>query len=75
MHIVTAFLVRLSGWLFLWVRYRDGEKVAQALEEEYENDYYNAGMILFLNIIVLLFLAGILGLLAAGVYSIFRGER
>lgn len=55
------------GWCYLWLRYRNNQKIKIVLEEKYHGDYQNAGSDIFptlmgglLLIAIVLFLLGVI---------------
>lgn len=60
------------GFLYLWIRYRNREKVAEVKKEKYENSYAIAGATLVLSGFgVILFILLSIFLIAA-IYAIFK---
>ncbi|WP_298519011.1 hypothetical protein [uncultured Kordia sp.] len=60
------------GYLYLWIRYRDGEKVAKVKRELYENSYSVAGAQLLISAFgVVLFIVLSIFLIAA-IYAVFK---
>lgn len=62
----------IIGWIYLWIRYRNKEKVKQVLKEEFENSYENAGATLSLKtfgvIMIILLVCFLLGM----IYAFFK---
>jgi hypothetical protein len=51
------------GFLYLYIRHRNGKKVQQVLTEEYANSYANAGQVVFLNLVAAAGIVLVLGLI------------
>lgn len=68
----TFFFYYPIGYLYLWIRYRNHEKVAEIKREYYENSYSVAGSILVMSAfgVVLFVLLSIF--LIAVIYAIFK---
>ena len=43
MEVFADILYFPIGWIYLWIRYRNKEKIKQVLKEDYEDSYYVAG--------------------------------
>ena len=75
MEIFASLLYWPIGWLYLWIRYRNTEKVQEVLLYKYENNYGVAGAlfigktfgIIFLSLVVLLILAAIIATFKFGI--------
>jgi len=39
----SGIIYNLTGYLYLWIRYRNKVKVKEILKKEYDNSYYDAG--------------------------------
>lgn len=59
------------GFLYLWIRYRNREKVAKAKKEYYENSYVTAGATLLLSVIGVLFFVALAAILIIVLYLVF----
>jgi hypothetical protein len=68
----SALLYPIIGYLYLWIRYRNREKINEALVKNYENSYSVAGFMVIWKPIGFLFLSLIAMGLAACVIGIFR---
>lgn len=53
------------GWLYLWIRYRNRDKIKKELQDKYDNEYYIAGAHLSTRFFAVIFL----GLLIIFFYS------
>ena len=54
------------GWLYLWLRYRNKEKIKEVLKNEYDNQYYDAGAQFVMSVFGIVLL-GLLVILLFGV--------
>lgn len=54
------------GWLYLWFRYRNKEKIKEVLKNEYDNQYYDAGAQFVMSVFGIVLL-GLLVILLFGV--------
>lgn len=65
-YLFADLLKALIGWLYVWIRFRDKEKVKEFLEEECDGSYTFAGQILFFQTfgITMIILVGLLMLVA-----------
>ena len=50
MELLSSILYYPVGFLCLWIRYRNKEKIKKVLKEKYNSSYYEAG---FLSLIIL----------------------
>ncbi len=76
MEIFASILYYPIGWLYLWLRYRNKNKVEAILKEKYESEYYIAGTQLVwstfgivLFILLSLFLIAVIG---RAIYDLFN---
>lgn len=60
------------GFLYLWIRYRNSEKVAEIKREHYENSYSVAGSILVLSGFGVVLFVLLSGFLIAAIYALFK---
>lgn len=60
------------GFLYLWIRYRNGEKVAEAKKEKYENSYAVAGATLLVSAVGVVFFIVLSVFLIGAIYAIFK---
>lgn len=63
-QIIYGFI----GYLYLWVRYRNHEKVLQIKEENYDDQYSVAGAQLVMSIIGIIFISALLFMLICVIY-------
>ena len=56
--MASGIIYPLIGWIYIWLRYRDKEKVIKNLKEKYDNSYYSVGATIAMQ-----FILGILGVL------------
>lgn len=56
--MASGIIYPLIGWIYIWLRYRNKEKVIKNLKEKYDNSYYSVGAIISMQ-----FILGILGIL------------
>ena len=63
-EIIFSFI----GRFYLYLRYRDKEKVQQELTRKYEGQYRNAGVVLLVDIFMALAVVAIVSLIAAVLY-------
>ena len=64
----SGVIYNLTGFLYLWIRYRNKSKVKEVLKKEYDDRYYDAGARLIMSVfgitlisLLLLFLFAIVG--------------
>ena len=62
----------LLGRAFLFIRYRDFQKVRKVLADEYEDSYTQAGIILILWVISFILLFGVGASLLVTIYTILH---
>jgi hypothetical protein len=68
MEVFASIIYYPVGWLYLWIRYRNKNKVKTILKEKYDNSYYTAGALLMwktfgilLFMLIVLFLLTVIG--------------
>ncbi|SDR65898.1 hypothetical protein SAMN04488552_0208 [Christiangramia echinicola] len=61
-------MYHLVGWIYIWIRYRDKERVRSIIQTKYNDRFYNAGVEFIFSIfgvilisVLLIFLFGFLG--------------
>ena len=62
-YFVRELLYSFIGWVYLWIRYRNKEKIKTVLKEEYDGSYGNVGSIKilqFIGIIMIILLGAFL---------------
>ncbi|WP_298420906.1 hypothetical protein [uncultured Kordia sp.] len=69
-HILGSIVYASIGFVYLWIRYRNSEKVAEVKQEYYEDRYAVAGMKLLLSIIGIIFMVALLIALFGIIYII-----
>ncbi len=60
---VRELLYPFIGWVYLWIKYRNKEKIKTILKEEYDGRYENVGSIKvlqFIRIIMIILLGAFL---------------
>lgn len=62
----------LIGYLYLWIRYRNDEKVAEIKKDYYENSYATAGAILVASGFGIVLFVLLSAFLIAAIYTIFK---
>lgn len=70
--LIKDIFLSLLGRVFLFIRYRNAQKVQKVLADEYEDSYAQAGVILILWIIGLILLFGIGAMLMMIFYTILH---
>jgi 3-deoxy-D-manno-octulosonic-acid transferase len=45
MELLSSILYYPVGFLYLWIRYRNKEKIKKVLKEKYNSSYYEAGFL------------------------------
>lgn len=70
----AAIILYPLGWVYLWLRYRNREKVAKILTQEYGNSYYAAGLYIIFKTFGIVFICLLLLLIITCIISIFRFE-
>ena len=61
--VVGQWVLSGIGWICLWVRYRDLDRMEEVKDKEYAGEYSSAGCVMILNFIAglgALFLSGML---------------
>ena len=71
-HLIINIFLSILGRVFLFIRYRDTQKVRKVLADEYEDSYAQAGVILILWIIGLILLFGTGAMLLVSIYAILH---
>ncbi|MEM6721000.1 MAG: hypothetical protein AAF611_16840 [Bacteroidota bacterium] len=71
MHPIRLIYIPV-GFLYLWIRYRNGEKVAEAKKEKYENSYSTAGATLVVSTVGVVFFIVLSIILIGAIYVIFK---
>ena len=71
MSIPSSVLYYPIGFLYLWIRYRNKERVKKVLHEKYDGAYYLAGASIFLNVVGVILTALIIALLLSALFGIF----
>ncbi|RDV13445.1 hypothetical protein DXT99_19855 [Pontibacter diazotrophicus] len=61
-------MLSLLGRSYLYLRFRNKEKVQQELTRKYEGQFRNAGTMLLADIFMALAVVAVVSLIAAGVY-------
>lgn len=69
-YIVFDLVYAVIGYLYLWIRYRDREKVAEIKREYYEDRYATAGAQLLLSVVGAIFFIALLIALFGIIYII-----
>lgn len=71
-----GIIFNLFGFLYLWIKYRNKEKVEEVLINKYDNRYFNAGAQLSLSIIGIILITVLIILLltiiARLIYDLFQ---
>ena len=62
----------IFGYIFLWIKYRNKEKIKESLIKNYENSYSVAGFMVIWKPIGFLFICCIIALFIATIIGIFR---
>lgn len=62
----------IIGWIYLWIRYRNKEKVKQILKDEYGNRYYDAGAILSMKTFGVILIVLLSVAILAIIYALFK---
>ncbi|MEA5401932.1 hypothetical protein VB776_03320 [Arcicella sp. DC2W] len=70
--LIKDIFLSLLGRVFLFIRYRNVQKVQKVLADESEDSYAQAGMILILWIIGLILLFGVGAMLMMTFYTILH---
>jgi len=68
---LVALLYTIIGYLYLWIRYQNHEKVAQVKREKYEDRYAVAGALIIFSTIGVIFLIALSIILLGTIYIIF----
>jgi hypothetical protein len=75
MELYSGILYYPVGWLYLWIRYRNKEKIKLVLEEDYENSYHFAGVQFILStfgkLLFILLLLMLLAVVGRSIYTAF----
>jgi len=71
-HLINDIFLSILGRVFLFICYRDAQKVQKVLADEYEDSYAQAGVILILWIIGLILLFGTGAMLLVSIYAILH---
>ncbi|EAQ49573.1 hypothetical protein [Leeuwenhoekiella blandensis] len=61
----SGIIYSVTGYLYLWIRYRNKNKVMEVLQKEYDGRYYDAGARLILSIFGIALIGLIILLLVA----------
>jgi Ca2+/Na+ antiporter len=69
--LLVNFVYAFVGYLYLWIRYMDNNKVQEVKEEYYENSYATAGATLLLSVIGAIFFIVLLTFLIGAIYIVF----
>lgn len=67
---VRELLYPFIGWAYLWIRYRNKEKVQAILKEKYSNSYHDAGATKILHFIGIVFIVILAIFLVAVIYGV-----
>jgi hypothetical protein len=73
--IGSQIIYTFFGYIYMWIRYRNKEKIKQVLKNDYENSYSTIGYlviwkpvgVIFLVLIVCLLIAAIIGSVRFGI--------
>ncbi|MEM5564320.1 hypothetical protein WNY78_04365 [Psychroserpens sp. AS72] len=75
MELYSGILYYPIGWIYLWIRYRNKEKIKSILAEKYEDSYHNAGAQLVLStfgkLLFALLLLMLLTVIGRAIYEVF----
>lgn len=67
---VRELLYPFIGWAYLWIRYRNKEKVRTVLKEKYNDSYQDAGATKVLHFIGIIFIIILVVFLLAVIYGV-----
>lgn len=65
---MTELLFIPIGWIYLWIRYRNADKVKTALQKDFDNHFYLAGAFVFWRILLIGFIIGVFALILVTLY-------
>lgn len=68
--VLGSLLYSFIGRIYLWIRYRNKEKVRAVLKEKYNNSYYDAGATKVLHFVGIIFIIILVVFLLAVIYGI-----
>ena len=57
--LIGGLLYSFIGWVYLWIRYRNKEKIRSVLKEKYNNSYQDVGatkVLYFIGIVLIIIL-------------------
>ncbi|AXG71644.1 hypothetical protein KORDIASMS9_03901 [Kordia sp. SMS9] len=69
--LLVNFAYAIVGYLYLWIRYMDNDKVQEVKEEYYENSYVTAGATVLLSVVGTIFFIVLLIILIGTFYIVF----
>ena len=70
--IPSSVLYFPIGWIYLWTRYRNKNRIEQVLLEKYENSYYVAGVLLIWKSFGIVFLFLVFVLICTAIFATFK---
>lgn len=68
--LIGSLLYSFIGWVYLWIRYRNKEKVQTVLKEKYNDSFYDAGATKVLHFVGVLFITVLVVVLIAVIYKV-----
>ncbi len=73
---IASILYYPIGWLYLWIKYRNKEKVKEVLQDKYDGKYYFAGaqltLSIFGKILLILLVLFILVVIGRTIYDLIK---
>lgn len=69
-NFFREFLYPFIGRIYLWIRYRNKEKVQSVLKEKYNDSYYDAGATKVLHFMGIIFITILVIVLILVVYRV-----
>ena len=69
MNLLLYFPEMFIGWVYLWLRYRNKERVKEALDRDYSGTYQSVGRVLLALTLVLIFATSILLLVLVALFT------
>lgn len=71
-HLSGKALLPLLGKIYLYLRFREKEKVRQELERKYEGQFKNAGTVLLADTFMALAVVAVVSIIATVLYLIIK---